>query len=567
MLKSLLVRDYALIEAVEIEFDYGLNIITGETGAGKSILIDAMSLLLGERASTEVVRKGAVRSVVEGVFEVEKNKKIKNFLEENDLEFLPDLIVRREISLKGANRCFINDTPVTLNLVKDIGNLLVDLHGQHEHQSLLRTETHIEFLDEFGTSPDLLNKYKTCYSELSELILYLNDLRSKESVLKEKKDLYSFQLKEIDAVSPGEREEESLVKDLNILENSEKLLSLTSGIYQSLYEAESSVYDSLVKIKNQLSELVSIDRAFSESSNECESAVALIKDISDFIRSYNSKIDLDPGKLEEVRERLGAISLLKRKYGGTVKSIIDYRQKIGEEYELAENYSGSIKEIEHKIKSAREECGRAAVELTKVRKSSARKVEKEVQSALKNLGIENAVFKADIRQKPADNNPEHFIIADGKPYNYNHSGIDEVEFYVSTNKGEDPKPLAKVASGGEISRIMLALKETLAKNDKLPLLIFDEIDTGVSGRVAQKVGHALKSLAAYHQIIAITHLPQISGLADHHFMVEKKNIEGRVVSSIKRLNNEERIIEVAKLMSGENITEASLKGAKELMGL
>jgi len=567
MLKLLHVKDYALIESLEVEFDYGLNIITGETGAGKSILIDAMSLLLGERASTEVIRKGASKSIVEGIFEVEKNKKVKNILDENEIEFHPDLILRREISLKGNNRCFINDTPVPLTLIKEVGNLLVDLHGQHEHQSLLRTETHIEYLDEFGTPSGLINKFKAQYEELSELNSYLNDLKNKEDILKEKKELYAFQIREIDAVSPEEDEEEKNNDELRILENSEKLLEMTSEIYQSLYEAENSVFDETGKIKNKLDELAAIDKSFAEPANECESAVTLLKDIAEFIRNYNSRIELDPEKLEQVRERTAAINLLKKKYGGSIKSIIEYRQKIGEEFQLAENFADSIKEIEKKIKSKKEECGKTAFELSKIRKTSAAKIEKEVRDVLKNLGIENSVFKVKLNQKEVNPDFTHSININGKNFDYNINGIDEVEFFISTNLGEDPKPLAKVASGGEISRIMLSLKTILAKNDKLPLLIFDEIDTGVSGRIGQKVGQALKSLAAFHQIIAITHLPQISGLADHHFAVEKKVQDGRVISSIRKLDDEERIREVAKLMSGETITDASIKGAKELMGL
>ena len=567
MLKSLLVKDYALIGHINVEFGKGLNIITGETGAGKSILIDAMSLLLGERASTEVVRKGAQKSIVEGIFEIEGNKKVKRILEENEIDVLPELIIRREISLKGNNRCFLNDTPVTLNIIKDIGDLLVDLHGQHEHQSLLRTETHIDFLDEFGATESFLKDYKEKFTQLSEASRKLNDLKQKENILKEKKDIYQFQIKEIDAVSPQEDEEEKINEELNILENSEKLSELTNSVYEALYESENSVHDMIGKIENEIEELEKIDKSFSEIKSECESAVSLINDISQFVRNYKAKIDIDPEHLEELRNRLGAITMLKKKYGGSVKTIIEHRKKIGEEFELAENYSESIEKLEFEIKKLREVCGIAAEVLSKKRKEISKKVQKEVQEALTYLGIENSAFKVEINQKAADKNDRDFLIVNGKPFKYNSSGYDEVEFFISTNPGEDPKPLAKVASGGEISRVMLALKSILAKTDKLPLLIFDEIDTGVSGRIAQKVGQALKNLAGFHQIISITHLPQIAGLADQHFAVEKTLNDERVVSSIKKLGKDERIKEVAKLMSGEKVTEASLKGAKELMGI
>ncbi len=567
MLKSLQVKDYALIEEIFVEFDSGLNIITGETGAGKSILIDAMSLLLGERASTEVVRKGSPKSIVEGIFNIEGNKKVKAVLDANEIEFEPELIMRREISLKGSNRCFINDTPVQLTLIKEVGNLLVDLHGQHEHQSLLRTETHIDFLDEFAGLDILLEEYRNSYNDLHESIKELNSLREKESVLKEKKDLFSYQIKEIDSVSPEEAEEEKLIEELNILENSEKLLELTNDIYSSLYDSGNSVNDLLGQIQNRLDELVKIDKSFGEINGEFETASTLINDISKYFRDYSSKIDLDPQHLDELRERLGSINLLKKKYGGSLKAVLDYRAKIGKDFELAENYTGSITRLEEQINKLRIKAGAAAEKLSKKRNEAAKKIQKEVKEVLNYLGIENSIFITKIFQTPANSKSDDFLLVNNKPYRFNHLGYDEVEFYISTNLGEDPKPLAKVASGGEISRIMLALKTILAKNDKLPLLIFDEIDTGVSGRVAQKVGQSLKSLAEYHQIIAITHLPQIAGLADLHFAVEKKQNDSRVVSSIKKLTVEEKIKEVAKLMSGENITEASIMGAKELMGL
>ncbi|MEE9450871.1 MAG: AAA family ATPase, partial [Ignavibacteriaceae bacterium] len=332
MLKSFEVKDYALIEHISVEFGNGLNIITGETGAGKSILIDAMGLLLGERASTEVVRKGANKSVVEGIFNVEGNNKVKKLLEENEIEYYSELILRREISLKGSNRCFANDTPVSLSIIKELGNLLVDLHGQHEHQSLLRTETHINYLDEFGDYDDLMIKYRKTYDVLVRTERELNSLKEREEILKEKKEICSFQIKEIDNISPEEGEEEKLNDELKILENFEKLAELTTEIYQLLYESENSVHDSVVKVQNNLSKLTEIDKSFSESSSEAETIIALVNDISSFVRSYKAKVDLDPSQVEKIRERLGSINLIKKRYGGTVKSVLEHRKKIGEEF-------------------------------------------------------------------------------------------------------------------------------------------------------------------------------------------------------------------------------------------
>lgn len=565
MIKSLLIQDYALIEKIEAEFKSGLNIITGETGAGKSILIDAMSLLLGERASSDVIRKGAEKSVVEGIFEVDKNKKVKSLLAENELEELPQLIVRREISSKGSNRCFVNDTPVSLNIIKELGDLLVDLHGQHEHQSLLRKETHINFLDGFGNNEELLRTYKWLYNSLNKLLTELKEIKEKDSAYREKRDALEFQIKEIDAVSPQLGEEEKLQSELKILENSEKLLEFTNRIYEGLYESENSVQDSLSKVKNDLAELLKIDPSFNEISGECETALTLIKDISDFIRNYKAKIDIDPEQIEAARERLGAINLLKKKYGGTIESLLELRKKIGEEFQVAEGYSNQIQELEKKIKAVRENASQAAEKLSKERTKISKNVKKEIELILSELGIPNAKFEVRIAQKELKPSDEDGLKFNNKNYTYDSNGCDEVEFYISTNIGEDVKPLAKVASGGEVSRIMLALKSVLAKSDKLPLLIFDEIDSGISGNIAQKVGAALKSLAAYHQIIAITHLPQIAAFSDHQFAVEKKEMDGRVVSSIRKLTDHQKVIEVAKLLSGEKVTDASIKSAKELI--
>jgi DNA repair protein RecN (Recombination protein N) len=563
MLKTLEIKDYALIEHINVEFGKEFNIITGETGAGKSILIDSMGLLLGERASTEVIRKGANKTIVEGIFNVEGNKQVSSLLNENDTDFYPELILRREISLKGANRCFVNDTPVTLSVVKELGNLLVDLHGQHEHQSLLRSETHIDYLDDFGNYSGLLAQYKNSYYDLIKIEKEIKSLKENEETLKEKKEIYEFQIKEIDNVSPEKGEEERLNEELKILESSETLAGLSSEIYETLYDSEQSVHDAIVKVKNDLSELSNIDKAFEESSNEAETILALVNDIASFVRSYKSQINLDPTQIDELRERLGAITMLKKKYGGSIKSILEHRKKIGEEFDLADNVSERLEELNKKIKEQRVSTGKLAKNITKKRKETAVKIKKSIIDSLKTLGISHPNFQTNIVNEFAEEG--NYLTVDEKSYKCSAKGMDYVEFFISTNLGEDPKPLVKVASGGEVSRIMLSLKSTLAKSDKLPLLIFDEIDVGVSGRIAQKVGSALKELAAYHQVIAITHLPQIAGLADYHYKVEKISLEKRVVSSITKLTDEDRIEEIAKLMSGEEVTEEGIRSAKQLM--
>ena len=303
MLLSLQIKDYALIENINVEFGKGLNIITGETGAGKSILIDALGLILGNRAVTEVVRKGAQKSIIEGIFNVHNNKKVEKLLTDNEIEFLDELIVRREVSVKGSNRCFLNDTPVQLSVIKEVGELLVDLHGQHEHQSLLRTETHIEMLDDMGDYENLILEYRDSIAKLNQKISILNDFRKKEKSLKEKNELYEYQIKEIDSVSPIENEDDEIENELNILENAERLLELTTGIYDRLYDSEESIYDALGHIKNDIEQLTSIDKSFSPIDESFESVLSVLGEISENVRSYRDKIDLDPERLETMRER------------------------------------------------------------------------------------------------------------------------------------------------------------------------------------------------------------------------------------------------------------------------
>lgn len=565
MLKSLEIKDYALIEHLQVEFGEGLNIITGETGAGKSIIVDAMGLLLGGRASTEVIRKGAAKSFVEGFFNIKDNAKVKELLLNNDVETTNELIIRREISLKGANRCFVNDSPVPLTFINQLGDLLIDLHGQHEHQSLLRSETHIDFLDQYVDNNLLLAEYRKTFNDYQKKIDELKTLKKKEKLLNEKKEFYSFQIKEIDSVSPKENEDDELSNELKILENSERLLELTTSIYQTLFEGENSVQDILSEANRKLSELELIDKIFSVTEKESRNILSQINDIAETIRSYNSKIDIEPKHLEEVRQRLGTLTLLKKKYGGSIDTVLMHRKKIGEELSLAENFSEKIKEIKNEIEKSRDNCGNLAIDISNKRKSKIPLIEESINKTLNELGIEHSSFNVKIERSLAVDEDPNYILSNNKKIKITNNGCDEVEFFISTNIGEDVKPLAKVASGGEISRVMLALKSVLAKTEALPVLIFDEIDAGISGRIAQKVGKALEELSQSHQIIAITHLPQIAGNAHHHYAVNKKLVGDRVVSSINKLDNNQRVNEIAKLMSGEEITEASIKGAKELI--
>jgi DNA repair protein RecN (Recombination protein N) len=564
MLKTLLIKDYALIDAITVEFRHGLNIITGETGAGKSILLGAMGLLLGDRASSDSIRSGAAKAIVEGIFDAAENKKLRRLCEQNDIDLEDELIVRREISAKGSGRCFLNDTPVPLALLKEAGDLLVDLHGQHEHQSLLRGELHIDILDEFCGTESLLNDYAESYKTVISLRKQISDLRDNEREIKRNREIYAYQLKEIDAVAPRENEDKELQDEIHVQEHGEKLLELAESAYSALYENNASALDILGKVKEEIRALAAIDHTFSPVTEEIESAVTLVKDIAFQLRDYKNKIEIDPERLNTMRSRLGALQALKKKFTTSVEGLIALREKLAGELSLSENFEDRIKELQEAFETARKAAGQKALALSKKRKSEAKKVEKDIVAILAELGIANASFEVRFESSTPDDKTDGVLVGSECLY-ADAKGIDTVAFLMSANAGEPVKPLAKIASGGEVSRVMLALKSILAKNDRLPLLVFDEIDTGVSGRIAQKVGVALLNLASYHQIIAITHLPQIAGMADVHFVVEKEAADGRSRSQIRKLSEEEHAREVAKLLSGEEVTTNSLNSAKELI--
>jgi DNA repair protein RecN (Recombination protein N) len=461
----------------------------------------------------------------------------------------------------------VNDTPVTLSLQKQIGELLVDLHGQHDHQSLLRRETHIDLLDDFGGLDGMVEEYRAAYAKLIETIRALEEMRAREERLREKSEFYQFQLTEIDAVSPRTGEEEHLEQDLRILENAERLSTATGRVHELLYEGDQSIHDLLVQVRNLLQELKEIDSRFEEQTKEVLSALAMIGELAKSTQAYGATIEVNPEKLESIRSRLGRLAQLKRKYGGSVESMLAYRERIAQEVALAENFDEAIGRLSAEVEATREQCGAIARRLTTKRQETAQRLDKGIVGELAKLGIPRASFVTRITQREVQDGSAQFMTRGKQRLVLNTRGCDDVEFLISTNPGEEIRPLVRVVSGGEVSRIMLALKSVLAKSDRLPVMIFDEIDVGVSGRVAQAVGLSLKSLSAFHQIIAITHLPQIAGLADSHFAVSKSETNKRTRTTIRELTDDERVLEVARLMSGAEVTEAGMVGARELMGL
>ncbi len=565
MLQSLYVRDYALIEELEMEFGSGLNIITGATGAGKSILIGAMSMILGERANTDVVRGDASKAVVEGIFDDADTDRIRSVLEENAIETdpLPRVILRRKITERGS-RGFVNDTPATLDVMRAVAAELIDLHGQHEHQSLLHTETHLRLLDSFGGLGGLVEHYQKKRQRVAELVEEREALADRERELRQQKELYEFQIEEIDEVDPEPGEEEELKAERRVLENAEQLYASTQGLYEMLFENENAVHDQLVVARNDLQDLARIDDAFEEHVDEIESAQIIVNELANFLQDYNAHIEFDPERLDGIRERITELEKLKRKYGGTLEAVLEHRKEIGEQYELAKDFEGNLERLDEEIREAQADLTDVALRLSDKRREVADRIEDAILDELATLGMPDSQFE--VRFARAEDS-DGWIRPDDEEARYQAfaKGVDHVEFYISTNVGVPPMPLTEVASGGEISRIMLALKTILAKSERLPILVFDEIDVGISGDMARRVGESMHDLARYHQIITITHLPQIAALGDRHFKVEKVVEEGTTKTTIHRLDEDEQATQVASLISGEEVTDAALKNARELM--
>lgn len=572
MIKKLIIKNYAIIDNVEIQFDKGLNIIIGETGAGKSIIINALQLILGERANTEVVRKDKNKAVLEAFFSIKNNIELKNILIENNYDnFDDDLIIRREIFSKSSNsglssRTFINDSPAQINFLKDISSLLVDFHNQHDNHSLLKSENHVDIIDKINDISDIKQEYIKNYEKLRSAIKELSNFEKKETELKNKIEFNRFQLEEIQKIDPKENEDEELENKLNILQNSEYLFTTASDISEKLVLSENSIHSILSDIQKQIKDLAKIDEIFEEYISELNSAAISLKEIGNAASDYKNNIEFNPDRIEEIRNRFVELKILQKKYG-SVNQAIKKREELINEIKYAENFDFEIQKLKENILLFSKNLYNVYKDLYNKRKKNSDELKKFLEYKLIDLGIKNTTFETNFIFE-STTKEEIFstptIINNDKYYRTYENGMHTIEFLISTNKGEDPKPLSKIASGGEISRIMLSIKQLIAENDNIPVFVFDEIDTGISGKIAQKVGIELKRLSEKHQIISITHLPQIAALGDKIHVVEKHENDIYTNSNVKTIEGKEKDIEIAKMLSGETITEDSIKSAKQL---
>lgn len=543
MLKELRVKNFAIIDKLTVGFQPGLNVLTGETGAGKSIIIGALGIALGERAYSEMIKTDTSQASVEAYFDITGHPLLKDMGIHSD----NGIILRRDISSSGKGRAYINDTLVNVQSLFEIGKTLVDIHGQHEHESLLNCETQMSLLDYYGRLEAEREKVSSQFKAVTALKKNLEDLRSDVRDRAQRIDLIRFQINEIENISPTHGEDRLLEEEKTILLNLSRLRELSEASYMTLYSEEGSSIEKLSSAISKLREMSSVDSQVSEPLNVLESAIPLIKEAVTSLRDIKEKYNLDPERLTHVDERLHLIKTLLRKYGDTIEAVLEFREKIKKELEHIEVSDEKIKEMENELKDKEDLLLKRAHELSEMRQKTAKRLSEEIRAVLKELALEKADMRIDVKRSALSV-----------------SGMDMVEFLFSANPGEAIKPLGKVASGGELSRIMLAIKSVLRDADNIPVLIFDEVDVGIGGKTADNVARKLKDISKGRQVICITHLPQIASAADNHLLIEKKGLQEGVNVIIKELSGNERLKEIARMLSGK-ITETSLKHAGEIL--
>jgi DNA repair protein RecN (Recombination protein N) len=570
MIEEIYIRNVALIDELKLEFSPHFNVLTGETGAGKSVILNAVGLALGERGPSGVVREGESKAVIQIAVNLPPDHPIWRRSSDaalaDALAAEEPLIVSRQIAANGRSRCHINGQMVNLKQIEELGDWLIDIHGQHEHQSLLRSETHLELLDASGDLEPLKAAVEKKYAEIHALRQQLADFSRKLRESLREKEYLEFQLKELEEAQLQEDEEETLINERQLLNNAETRFEAASQVYDQLYggrQSDFSLVDELKKIGAAVSKLSQMDKSLTGLSERLESALYELEDITYQIRDYRDGVEFNPRRLAEVEERLDVIHRLKRKYGDSIREILNYQKQAAQTLQELELGAEKIEKLEAQIRTATAEAQEHAIELSEKRRKTAKALEASIEKELHTLGMEKAIFR--ILARPVET-PDGLLQIDGKRYALRADGMDEVEFLISPNVGSEPKPLAKIASGGEISRVMLALKTALARIDQIPTQIYDEIDAGIGGRTADIVGEKLKELSRRRQVICITHLPQIARLADRHFRVEKRVEGNRTIISAKQLTDDERIEEIARMHGGE-ATEATLAHARELLRL
>lgn len=550
MLLEISIKNFAIIEEISLNFEKGMTVLTGETGAGKSIIIDAMNMMLGSRATTDVIRHGAPKAEIEGLFAVESNRHLTALFEEQGLEWTDELIIRREILQNGRSVSRINGQMVNLSVLKAVGQHLVDIHGQHDQEELMRPHLHITMLDEFGDAAFFQTKaaYRQTFEDYKRLRKQVVELQRNQQENKARIEMLEFQIAEIEAAALEVEEDVRLEQERQRLLNHKMIADTLTNAYTML-DAED--FSSLANVRSAMNDLESIeeyDPSYKELSGQLSETFYALEDITKRLEDVVDGLEFDGNRLMQVESRLDLIHSITRKYGGQVKDVLEYLAQITKEYSLLTGSDLSSEELEKELKRLEKSLVTLAQELSDQRHALAQALENEIQQELADLYMDKARFQ--VRFSKAK---------------FNREGNEAVEFYISTNPGEDFKPLVKVASGGELSRLMLAIKSAFSRKEGKTSIVFDEVDTGVSGRVAQAIAAKIHKIGQNGQVLAISHLPQVIAAADYQFYIEKISDEHSTVSTVRLLNREERIEEIAKMLAGEDLTEAARQQAEQLL--
>jgi DNA repair protein RecN (Recombination protein N) len=563
MLQELSIRNFAIIDDLQISFSDGLNILSGETGAGKSIIINAVNLLLGSRANAGLIRTGSQTAELEALFQIAKQSAVADIMEKNDLHPEEGLQIRRIVSRKDRHRVYINGHLATTQLLNLITENLASISGQHMHQRLLKEENQLEIIDQFGDLISLRNEVSGCFHDILPLIRTLENLKAKKARHAEHVQLLEFQQKEIRQASITPGEDVALEQERILLKNAEELFQAVHVSVEALYSTQGAVVECLVAVKKELEKASRIDPALVPKTERIAETAIYLEDIAEGLRTYLNTIQMDENRLETVETRLDTLAKLKRKYGTSLEDVFLKLESIERELSGIENLSEDIADTKKKLSDLHDKLVKLAMTLSTKRKRTAATLAGKVEKELGTLKMSQTKFEIFFVTVPVDEHTEPYLAT--RESVITETGIDRITFLIAPNVGEPLKPLNSIISGGELSRIVLALKAILAESESLETIVFDEVDAGIGGSVAEVVGKKLSSLARHHQIICITHLPQIAKFGDHHFNISKHVVRGRTTTTITRLTESERVTEIARMLGGEKITRATLDHAREML--
>lgn len=557
LLLELHIHNFAIIEDISLEFHNGMTVLTGETGAGKSIIIDAVSLLAGGRGSADFVRHGTNKCTLEGHFTMPKSNALLELLEEESIESDPNqLVIQREIYQNGRSVCRVNGSVVTINSLKVIGSYLIDIHGQNEHQELMQNENHIHLLDHYGSESlrTLFEDYSKTYGEYRFTLRQFNDWQDKEQELAQKIDILRFQTDEIEEANLITGEEEELEEEERRLTNFQNITEALTFSYQALQDGEPSALEMVGKAMDEMKNVADVDQSLKDISETLTNSFYILQELATDVFNELDRQEYDEDRLNEIASRLNLIQQLKRKYGSSIQEILDFYEESIEELTLIQGGAKSKTELLEKLEKLKKELVSKGKKLSTNRRKVAKSLETSIHEQLQGLYMDKVIFVVEFKNE----------LDEMSAINSTRYGLDEIEFYISTNPGEPLKPLTRIASGGELSRMMLAMKSIFARSQGVTSIIFDEIDTGVSGRVAQSIAEKIYSISTHSQVLCITHLPQVAAIANNHLYVKKATFEDRTTTEANILTENERVEEIARMLSGSETTKAAIQAAKEL---